>query len=135
VERFDVAAYAKQVGPDTVLARDVGRFEHFADGHLFVHANGPRPILGDFRYALVPNSDNALWGIQLDPDRPQEHVQRVQFQRDMSSPQGQAFLAMLTGTFPGQVLAKDLEKALAAPSTAVVVPPAAANIETKSSGS
>lgn len=103
VARFDAAAYNRRVGPDTVLAGDVARFEHFSDGHLFVHEDGPRPVLGDYRYALLPNSDQPLWGIQLDPDQPQAHVQRVRFERDISHGEGLLFLHMLIGDAPGRV--------------------------------
>ncbi len=118
VARFDAAGYGQRVGTDTVLATDVARFEHFSDGHLFVHEDGPRPTLGDFRYALVPNSDEPLWGIRLDPERPQAHVQRVRYQRDMSSGDGQLFLRMLIGDAPGRVPATDFDAAVAGPDPA-----------------
>ena len=101
VARFDAAAFTEQVGPQTVLARDVERFERFTQRYLFVHEDGERPVLGDFRYALVPNSNEPLWGVQLDPERPEAHVQRINFRRDLSGGTGQVFLRMLIGDAPG----------------------------------
>ena len=40
---------------------------------------GKQHVLGDLRYALFPNSIEPLWGIRLNPESPDEHVDMVHF--------------------------------------------------------
>lgn len=58
---------------DSRQARDVERFRRFSDGFVAVDPRQPNRIV-DIRYSLVPNEIDALWGIELDPDAPQQHV-------------------------------------------------------------
>ncbi len=81
--------------PGSVLARDIGRFTHFSDGFAARHPEHP-DVLGDVRYALLPNSTLPLWGIRLDLERQDEHAPFVTF-REHDGAQRQAFLDMLLG--------------------------------------
>jgi inner membrane protein len=59
----------------SVLERDLARFAWFSDDALAVHPDDPN-VLGDLRYALLPNEIRPLWGIRLDgpPDRHADFV-------------------------------------------------------------
>lgn len=81
--------------PGSVLARDIERFTLFSDGFVARHPEHP-DVLGDVRYALLPNSTLPLWGIRLDLERQDEHVPFVTF-REHDGAQRQAFLGMLLG--------------------------------------
>ena len=63
----------EDIPADSVLARDVVRFARLADGYLVQHPNHPE-VLGDIRYAMLPDSIRPLWGIRVDPARPQVHA-------------------------------------------------------------
>ena len=63
---------------DSVLARDVRRFDHFSQGYLYP-LPGHAHILGDLRYALFPHSTEALWGIRFDPGQPEQHIEMIYF--------------------------------------------------------
>lgn len=79
----------------SVLARDIERFTHFSDGFVARHPERP-DVLGDVRYALLPNSTLPLWGIRFDPARQDEHVAFVTF-RQHDGAARRAFMDMLLG--------------------------------------
>lgn len=72
--------------PDSVLWEDIERFRFFSQGYLFLHGRSPL-VAGDLRYAMFPDSAVPLWGIRIDPAKPDEHTEMLYF-RDAS---GSAF--------------------------------------------
>lgn len=62
-----------QISAESRQGRDVLRFDHFSDQWLGVHPQFPN-LIGDLRYATLPQSIFPLWGIELDPTKPDEHV-------------------------------------------------------------
>jgi inner membrane protein len=78
-----------------VLARDIERFKYFSGGFVARHPKRP-DVLGDVRYALLPNSTLPLWGIRLDPARQDEYVAFVAF-RQHDGAERRAFMDMLLG--------------------------------------
>lgn len=70
--------------PDgSVLAHDIERFAHFSDQWLAWHPQ-ENQVLGDLRYALRPDSIAPLWGISVDPEQPDQHVDFLTFRRTRS---------------------------------------------------
>lgn len=69
-----------QVASDTVLAEDIRRFAHFSDGWLAWHPERT-DVLGDLRYAQRPDAISPLWGIVVDPSRPDQHTPLASFRR------------------------------------------------------
>lgn len=65
---------------DSVLAHDIRRFAHFSNDWLAWHPQHPQ-VLGDMRYALRPDAIAPLWGITVDPSRPDAHVNFATFRR------------------------------------------------------
>jgi inner membrane protein len=80
---------------DSRLANDIARFTRFSDGFVALHPQQPN-VLGDVRYALLPNSVVPLWGIELDVTQPDRHVAFLTF-RQTDAALRRAFLAMLRG--------------------------------------
>jgi len=80
---------------DSILANDLRRFALFSDDYLYFPEPG-KPMIGDLRYALLPNSVSPLWGITYDPAQPEEHC-RFQTFRDITLQARQAFLNMMFG--------------------------------------
>ena len=80
---------------DSVLARDVVRFARLADGYLVQHPDHPE-VLGDIRYAMLPDSIRPLWGIRVDPARPQVHAAFLTL-RETDPEVRRRFLDMLLG--------------------------------------
>ncbi len=73
---LDLPKTFPNLDPDTTLARDIERFRRFSMGYLYL-APGEAPIVSDLRYSWLPNSVQPLWGIRVDPSRPEEHVEFV----------------------------------------------------------
>ena len=57
---------------DSVLYEDVKKFIWFSNG--YVYFDKKNNMISDIRYAFIPNSDKALWGIRIDEKNDQEHV-------------------------------------------------------------
>lgn len=57
----------------TTLYNDLHRFAHFSDGWLAWHPDIPN-VLGDARYAMVPNSMSPIWGVEVDTTRANQHL-------------------------------------------------------------
>lgn len=75
-------------------AKDIERFRWFADGFVVLDPDRPNRIL-DLRYSLVPNSTDAFWGIELDPEAaPEDHVVYVTM-RNRTVAEGRELLSML----------------------------------------
>ncbi|MBZ0112123.1 MAG: metal-dependent hydrolase [Thermoanaerobaculia bacterium] len=62
---------------DSVAARDIERFRHFSDDWLVAveRDEDGRLLIGDCRYALLPDQIRPLWGIRVDSSRPDRHVE------------------------------------------------------------
>jgi len=48
------------------LLFDIRRFSHFADGYIFQFQKSPL-IIGDLRYAMLPQQAEPLWGLVIPP--------------------------------------------------------------------
>ncbi len=62
----------------STLSRDIDRFNHFSDGYLAWHPDRDN-VIGDARYALLPNSADPLWGIAVDSAKPDLHAPFLNF--------------------------------------------------------
>ena len=81
--------------------QDLKKFEWFSDNFL-VASNDDPYLINDFRYALLPNSSQELWGVLCNPNSPNKHV-AVIHQRNIDKGSGDApgtldvFWSMLSG--------------------------------------
>lgn len=58
---------------------DVRRFYHFSDDWVAWFPGGEGKILGDMRYAQMPDTFKPMWGIGLHPNQPEKHVDWMTF--------------------------------------------------------
>ena len=93
VKKFEITEAFPQLDPDSVLARDIRRFEFFSDGYVSRYP-GKQEVLGDVRYALNPLSVTPLWGIELNLADQDRHVKYVAF-RNVTAQTRRQFLNML----------------------------------------
>jgi inner membrane protein len=94
VERLDPQTWGA-LPPESRAYRDLQRFHGFADQLLVADPHNPARI-GDARYAMLPNTLEPLWGIEIDaqyPDRTPEFFT----QRDSGPEVRKRFIAMLLG--------------------------------------
>ena len=54
---------------DSVLHRDLRRFQWFTDGWMARDPEAPE-LIGDLRYSNEPHRSNPLWGVLFDPEYP-----------------------------------------------------------------
>lgn len=73
VEKWTLKKLNKDLSPESVLKKDIERFNWFSDDYLFQSSSAPF-VLGDLRYATIPNSLEPLWGISFHPDEESKHV-------------------------------------------------------------
>ena len=83
------------VPADSVLAKDISRFSDFSQGHLAFDPRD-RHVIGDLRYAMLPNELNPLWGIRIDPLKPEAHALFENFRKPDPSI-GRKYLSMIFG--------------------------------------
>ena len=76
--KTDLQSLKDSLPEGSVLSRDLDRFDHFSDGYLSWHPTEEN-VIGDARYALLPQSNQPLWGIEIDISRPNEPAQFVNF--------------------------------------------------------
>lgn len=86
IERFQL---------DELQRRDLERFRHFSDGFL-IEDRRQEGVVGDFRYAAVPDSVAPLWGIRVGGLAPGEHVGFESF-RDLDELMRARFVDLLLG--------------------------------------
>lgn len=91
----------------SVQANDVVRFAKVSDGYLARHPTRPN-VIGDVRYALLPDDTRPLWGIEIHPERETHHVAFHNF-RDYGKSDRQRFFAMLRGVAPERLAAPAAE--------------------------
>ncbi len=60
--------------------KDVERYSRLTN-HFLVPYEGVENAIGDTRYSILPNQTKPMWGIVLQPDKPEEHVQSIGFAR------------------------------------------------------
>ena len=81
--------------PDSVLARDIERFERLSEGFV-VTDPGRDDVLTDVRFSMLPTTIAPLWGLDLKIDSPDQHANFVNF-RDRPAKARERFVAMLLG--------------------------------------
>jgi len=73
VKAIELSELQRELPPDSVVSRDLERFDRFSAGYLARHPAEPG-VIADLRYSLLPNSVKPLWGIRYDPAKPEEHA-------------------------------------------------------------
>lgn len=81
--------------PGSVLHEDLRTFHHLSDGYLAWHPQRAM-VIGDLRYAMLPDRLLPLWGIGIDPGRPERHAEVLTF-RQTGADVRSRFICMLRG--------------------------------------
>jgi len=93
VALFSLERDLPQLDESSVLYADILRFLSFSDGFVALDPMQAN-VLGDIRYSMLPVSARPLWGIVIDPERPQVHAD-YRFFRDSSRSVRETFLNMV----------------------------------------
>lgn len=100
---FSSETLAQSLSPESRLAQDLKIFGWFTQGFIAQLESAPLE-LGDLRFSVLPQGLHPLWGIRVDPQAPDEHVQRLRFPWQ-GEERFEAVWQLLRGQSPGaQVL-------------------------------
>jgi len=67
-------------GAERLHVNDLKRFNHFSNGYLIEDPYNPG-FIGDFRYAMLPNTVAPLWGVNFGNAEPGRHLEFKRFRR------------------------------------------------------
>jgi inner membrane protein len=95
VERLDLQRDLPGLDPDSTLYGDIQRFIAFSDGFAAIAPAQPS-VIGDLRYSMLPASTRPLWGLVVDPGRPEAHAE-YRFFREQTPALRRTFINMLWG--------------------------------------
>ncbi|MBY0498250.1 MAG: metal-dependent hydrolase [Nitrosomonas sp.] len=95
IEKFVVERDLSTLPPASVLAQDVARFSHFSAGLLAIRPEQPN-VLVDVRYSNLPMTLAPLWGIEINPEQPDQHA-KYRLYRDSSRATREKFITLLLG--------------------------------------
>jgi inner membrane protein len=95
VKAFEISTTFPGLENKTVLYKDIQRFNTYSSGFLVLHPDHPT-VIGDIRYAMLPNALQPLWGIETDHTQPEKHVIYKDI-RVINEDKVDAFLSMLFG--------------------------------------
>jgi inner membrane protein len=95
IEKFVLERDLSTLPVSSVLAKDIARFSHFSAGLLAIRPEQPN-VLVDVRYSNLPMTITPLWGIEIDPERPDQHAKYTLY-RDSSKATREKFVSLLLG--------------------------------------
>ena len=115
VDKQQAVDMQTKLGPESQQLKDIQRFERFSDGYMYCAEPTSCLVMGDFRYAQLPNGLETLWGIRLDPQKPNhKHVERVHFTNNFSA-RLPLYWDMIRNQAPGLITLENLDIQLPVP--------------------
>ena len=96
IARLDLRRDFPWLDPGSQQARDLERFRWFSDDYIAVDPRVENRVI-DMRYSVVPNTIEALWGVDLDPQAAADRHVRYVVDRSMGLEQRNLFRRLLTG--------------------------------------
>jgi len=94
-EGDSIARYTIDGNATSVLQKDIQRFNTFSDGYIAVQPLNYNALV-DVRYSIQPDGLAPLWGIEFDPEQPEQHA-RFTVYRNLTKANRQRFFSMLAG--------------------------------------
>ncbi|MGO1190991.1 metal-dependent hydrolase [Vibrio casei] len=74
IAKLDIGKSYSTIDSHSTQFQDIARFSWFSDGWLVVDQSNPL-MIGDIRYATQVNGIEPLWGIKLNLQQPNQHIQ------------------------------------------------------------
>ena len=76
---------------------DIRRFSHFSNQYIYVHPDFDN-VIADLRYSKFPYDNKSLWGIQIDFDNQNNHVEFLNL-REFTKKDFKKFWQLLNGIY------------------------------------
>ena len=80
IARITAAELGDIAPPGSVLHDDLQTFHHLSDGYLAWHPQQPE-VIGDARYAMLPDRLDPLWGVRVHREQPTRHAEVLTFRQ------------------------------------------------------
>lgn len=84
-----------ELDKSSVQYQDIIRFNYFSYGYLSAFP-GQADVIGDVRYSVFPLSARSLWGIRINPDAQDSHIDFMTF-REIDNHERSLFIDMVLG--------------------------------------
>lgn len=98
IEQYKIERRTLELAVLSKPHEDIMRFQTLSNDYLVTHPDDAS-VIGDIRYAMLPNGTAPLWGIRAERSSAQEHVEEVTFRKSDEETR-QQFLKMLMGDTP-----------------------------------
>jgi len=85
----------KSLPSESLLRKDINKFVNFSQGFIYFYPY-MKNVIGDLRYGTLPNNDESLWGIKINPNHPNRHAQYLML-RNLDDIKINKFKSMLKG--------------------------------------
>ena len=95
IEKFVFDRDMRTLPSASILATDIARFTHFSGGLVAIRPEQPN-VLIDVRYSNLPTTIAPLWGIEMNPEQPNQHAKYTIY-RDSSRTTREKFIKLLLG--------------------------------------
>lgn len=93
IRKYQPVRDAGGLAQDSVLYRDILRFQEFSADYIALHPQYPN-VLTDVRYSIEPDGLLPLWGIEMDFAQPEQHA-LFRVYRSLTKTRRERFFAML----------------------------------------
>ncbi|MCB1213865.1 MAG: metal-dependent hydrolase [Deltaproteobacteria bacterium] len=100
LEKFDYTQINPPLPKGSVLEKDILLYAWFSDDYL-AQVPGKENEVGDLRFGLNTDSLLPLWGFYWDPNKPDQHVERRQYESERTKNLGAAWQQLKTRLFKG----------------------------------
>jgi len=98
IDVIDTDTVFPTLDKDSQQRKDIKRFEHFTSKFIAMHPSNENVII-DLRYNIIPFSGkDSLWGIEVNPNTPDEHV-KFKMLRNGKSDRIAIFWSLINGDF------------------------------------
>ena len=87
---------------NSIQREDIRRFSFFSDDFIYIHPFN-KFLIGDLRYGFLPYDDKSLWGIEINTNTPEIHVDFKNL-RDFNEKFYKEYWNMLSGNYQYQIL-------------------------------
>ncbi len=97
VDLIKVEETFPELSENSKQRKDIERFTYFSKGYIYLHPLYNN-VIADLRYGTLPHDDRSLWGVEVNPRTPDEHV-RYKNLRNIKKDDLRKFWLMLKGDF------------------------------------
>jgi len=84
-----------EISQYSLQRNDIRKFSSFSQDFIYLHPNF-KYIIADLRYGTLPHDDMSLWGIEINPNENNKHVNFIKL-RNFKNEDYKRFLEMLKG--------------------------------------